>query len=490
MFIAKNASALDFECYSNGDNSTCVVKTLEVEEKNRRIHISSADGLKVFDTFFADDKTIIYLPTNLAEKFPMLNSLKIHRSKLKEVEKENLKDLTKLKVLSFRKNKISELDRHVFEDLTLLEDLDLSDNQLSKIEEKLLKSLRNLKTLNLGSNNLVKIESYTFRTNHNIETLSLNDNYLKTLPDFLFSHLENLKILKINSNELEGLQDKLFAKNFMLQELNVADNVINAIGNKKKERFEALKVHNFLYNSCTKTLKEGYNIAKLMEVLKENCAPDQETQIEWLKGEISELNRFKRDDEERLKCQLEYDIKEKDEVLSETRTYLKKLIGEKTIEKTSSTIGLTKEEIKTEISRAAVVFKNELTAEFSSNLARHNDVKNSLTDLPVKVWAKLNDVTVKEDLKTLLDNYKKCDFNKFAFAFVKEQRNEIEDDKRGELIGELDRLDIAVSNKEKVFTLKAGLLKTTANIDSFKNELSTNCNLVLNIGEPSPSVAA
>lgn len=471
-FAVSKAATLEFECFPNGENSTCVVKTLEVTEKNRKIRVSTADSLKSYDEFFADDMTINYLPVNIADIFTELKTIKVERSHLKEVTRESLHDLKLLTSLSFRKNELTKLDRHTLVDLRSLLEIDLSDNKIASIEEKSFKSQVNLKTLNLGSNSIKKIESNTFQTNRKLESLSLHDNYLKTLPNFLFANQEALKQLKLNYNELDGLQDKLFAQNGNLEELNVADNLITAIGSKNIDIFKKLKVHNFLYNPCTTKLKKNYSMSSLVKVLSESCVPDNTTQIDWLNGEISEMNRFKREDAEKMKC-LEHDLKENTDLVLETRNILKNLTAPRTAP------AITKSDIATEISKAASVFKNTLTGDLATITAHQAKTDKAFESLPKNIWDDLTKDDKDSKLASFLNKINECDFTSFAFKFVKTNSNHIEDGKISELFDELEKIRTLLANKDKMYTLKEGLLKDSANMESFISELANNCKFTL-----------
>jgi Leucine-rich repeat (LRR) protein len=72
---------------------------------------------------FRGNKNIFYLPTNAAEKYPNLQVYAAGNCNIKEISKENFKDLNKLKFLSLSGNKIETIGEHTFEGLMDLESI-------------------------------------------------------------------------------------------------------------------------------------------------------------------------------------------------------------------------------------------------------------------------------------------------------------------------------------------------------------------------------
>lgn len=322
LFIATSgilqAQSLKIKCLENYENRTCTVENLEVSGKYESIESVSNNGIEDIDDFHVFNQQVEYLPTNIGETFPRLNSLRIQRSGLKNIDRNSFSKMNDLETLSLWNNDLESLDHDTFDDLPLLIHLDLNDNNIEKLDRRTFNKLLALITLNLDSNEIKSLDVMIFKNNKNLEHLSIQKNALKTLPITIFEKLESLKILNLDNNELEGLPDQLFKTNLQLRELTVADNNIESVGAENRDRLMNLELHNFLYNPCTKTLKQEATNEELLAILEENCKTEPPTRIKWLETEIQELRRSKREDAGFMAC-AEAEFFKNDENINSTR---------------------------------------------------------------------------------------------------------------------------------------------------------------------------
>lgn len=530
--IASRSIAIDLKCLKSG-NLTCVVEDLRITNHNQNIKKVQNDDNVKFVEFFVYDKTVNFLPSNLGESFPFLESVKVQRSKLKEITSKDFKIAKKLKVLNFWNNDLQRIERNTFDDLLLLEEIDLSENNLNELHTKLFRKLLNLKTLNLDSNNLAKIDVNLFRSNLNLKSLSLQENSLIELPIYVFKNLKQLEHLNVNYNEITSLQDHIFDDNELLMELFVADNAITAVGMNNIARIETMKKHNFLYNPCTESLKKGYNTKDLAKVLKENCAANDKTTISWLRGEVEQIKRFKRENDEKLECS-EQEIVQSIAVVNFTREFLDVKIGgiKDELLKLSTSIADVKALPAPDLSQIPELVKtklhddfNTVTMKLSSMDSKINAIKTVADDvqqvinefktdmklkdnfmnLTNKVEAALNatkDVQVSlkghttsirtemekvinkdnnlfKEAVELIVNKARCDFYKLSYKFMEEVSANIEADKLEDLFTKLKEIKDALNKSEVTVSFdnfKTGTDNQKA-LDSFKENLNSDCSL-------------
>lgn len=293
--------AFDLEC-ANTSNSTCVVTSLRIKEKSETIDNVKGLALIAVKEIFIHGQQVKYLPSNFGEKFSALTTLKVQRSELQEINREDFKGIENLKLISFHNNDLVRINRNVFYDLQLLDELDLSNNNVIELEPKVFNKLISLKIINLDFNDLSELDAGLFRNNRKLEVVSLRNNNVKFLPTLIFETLKALKTVVLSNNEIKSLQDQLFASNTNLKEISVKDNQIEIVGTKNFEVFSKLDQFNFLYNPCTKNLKPDSTVENLTKILEKDCAADNSTRIVWLEDEVGEIRRFKREDSDKLKC--------------------------------------------------------------------------------------------------------------------------------------------------------------------------------------------
>lgn len=88
-------------------------------------YISSIKDVNVEGLIFSENKKILFLPENIAEKFPNLLLFFAAECSLTEVYKNNFRNLSKLDHLDLALNKIERISSDTFVDLTSLQKLNL-----------------------------------------------------------------------------------------------------------------------------------------------------------------------------------------------------------------------------------------------------------------------------------------------------------------------------------------------------------------------------
>ncbi|ADY29544.1 leucine rich repeat (LRR) protein [Cellulophaga sp. RHA_52] len=132
-----------------------------------------------------------------------LTSIKTHRFYALEKFHENIKDLSKLKSITYSSQKLTKLP-NIFESLPNITFLNFYDNKLTSIPKSMWK-LKKLTKLNLSKNKLTSI-SENLGYLKNLTTLDLGHNNISSLPDS-FSNLINLKYLHLSKNPINSIPD-------------------------------------------------------------------------------------------------------------------------------------------------------------------------------------------------------------------------------------------------------------------------------------------
>jgi Leucine-rich repeat (LRR) protein len=116
-----------------------------------------------------------------------LETLKLRKTNLQEIDQINLKNLINLKYLDLASNNLSFISQMTFEYTQHLEYLDLSSNRLLEFSFV----LNNLKYLNL-ENNQINSSYDTLKSDfYSIEILKMSNNHLLTYPSFEIDQITN-----------------------------------------------------------------------------------------------------------------------------------------------------------------------------------------------------------------------------------------------------------------------------------------------------------
>lgn len=87
---------------------------------------------------FKENEKIFYLPILVDEVFPNVLVLAATSCSIKEVRRENLQNLRKLKHLWLRNNEIEELDSEAFQDLVSLRGVDFSNKKFTASDMRII----------------------------------------------------------------------------------------------------------------------------------------------------------------------------------------------------------------------------------------------------------------------------------------------------------------------------------------------------------------
>lgn len=108
------------------DYKTCYFnKTAAID--SRGFSITSSEDETIEQLYIKSNKNIFYLPENIHEKFPNIESIIASSCSIKSISKEVFKNLTHLKRFDANLNQITEIESYLFEDLISLEHLGLCE---------------------------------------------------------------------------------------------------------------------------------------------------------------------------------------------------------------------------------------------------------------------------------------------------------------------------------------------------------------------------
>lgn len=134
----------------------------------------------------------------------------MQKSGLKIIEREKLKFLSNLTILSFSENEIEEIPENTFNDLVNLENLWLNSNKIKFLNENLLQNLINLKVFDARNNLIEILPTNFFQNNQKLKTINFEFNNLKRI-DVKFNLIISIKWIVLAKNDCIDLN---YCKNF------------------------------------------------------------------------------------------------------------------------------------------------------------------------------------------------------------------------------------------------------------------------------------
>ncbi|XP_071800952.1 uncharacterized protein [Asterias amurensis] len=189
-------------------------------------------------------------PRNLPENTLFID---VSDNKITELAREDLANLTQLRILSLSRNKLRHIDDEVFNPLTELERLDMIACGLDEIPARFFASQSRLKFLKLAHNNLKTLartsligldslvdldvrgnqisdlEVGVFEHTPRLFTIHFSENRLSSIPASILRPLWNLNWISFQRNDISNIEKGAFSTNEMLTTLMLADNKLTAV---------------------------------------------------------------------------------------------------------------------------------------------------------------------------------------------------------------------------------------------------------------------
>lgn len=247
---------------------TCDPEINEVDTEN--FAISPVEDEIVFAFDIQNKLGVKFLPKNLVENFPDLIALQILNCSLTSIENQ-LKGLSKLKMLNLGRNKIEYVAVDAFIDLFSIEFLELSYNRIKFLAENTFELLYTLEGLYLDNNKIQLLYPKIFGTLVRVEHINIQQNKIPELNENVFENTTNLKQLLFAANKLEKLPKNLFRNNLQLEEIWFSVNNIKFIDANLFDHLPNLKFVNLRFNLCIDKEYDENNVATIGNDLKQSC---------------------------------------------------------------------------------------------------------------------------------------------------------------------------------------------------------------------------
>ncbi len=138
--------------------------------------------------------------TQVSSTFPNLNGFGITFTGMKKIEREKLKNLSKLKFFLINDNDIEQIPADTFYDLKNLELIDICRNRLKRMEPTWLANMPKLRIFKARTNQFQQIPAGMFENNRQLEEILFDENEIsKNAVDF--TALDKLKLVAVLQNK-------------------------------------------------------------------------------------------------------------------------------------------------------------------------------------------------------------------------------------------------------------------------------------------------
>ncbi|XP_015230536.1 PREDICTED: toll-like receptor 13 [Cyprinodon variegatus] len=162
-----------------------------------------------FDCAYQEQVTI---PTSIPKDAV---SVQLSNNLIQKINKEDLSEMSKLRILNLGHNQISSVEDGSFNDLVSLETLNMGDNKLVNLEANMFQGLSNLTVLDLSNNYIEFIHNSSFQFLTRLQTLDLENNFIgQVIYIQPILQLPQLQILNLNGYQNLTFETKDLTLNF------------------------------------------------------------------------------------------------------------------------------------------------------------------------------------------------------------------------------------------------------------------------------------
>lgn len=165
--------------------------------------------------------------TQVINTFPSLAGFGITFTGLRKIEREKLKNLSRLKFFLINDNEIEEIPPETFLDLKNLELIDICRNKIKQLEPMWLTSMPRLKVFKARTNKFQLVPAGMFQNNPQLEEILFDFNEI-VRNDVDYTALKKLKLVAVLKNQcidLEYCQDSTKPK--CIRSLEQFNHIIN-----------------------------------------------------------------------------------------------------------------------------------------------------------------------------------------------------------------------------------------------------------------------
>ncbi|KAG5667916.1 hypothetical protein PVAND_015881 [Polypedilum vanderplanki] len=284
---------ITIQCKTSKGSNSCVNHVIKIEEKGAKI-VEPING--EYTELHLRSTIIHFLPINLKEAFPKIQTLKVFNSSLKEVKKENFEGFLNLTNLELNKNILEKLQSDTFESLIKLEKIVLSGNKIKYLHGSIFSKNLNLTEIVISNNQLETLNDQTFKKLTKLKILDLSFNFIEDFNSGTFKDCKELKRFDFSHNNLKHSPDDIFKG---LEKLKIDKKHIR--NNKCIEDYEN-------YHETKVTDKN-----ELINAFKESCKPSNQEKLDEMNRKIEELTKENEELKKNLKtCNKDLDDKKKE----------------------------------------------------------------------------------------------------------------------------------------------------------------------------------
>ncbi|CRK99841.1 CLUMA_CG013144, isoform A [Clunio marinus] len=272
----------------------------------KEIDKSAFNGLKMLKTLMLDHNQLQKLDNELFATLPSLENLMIgfnyistENNRIKEIDANVFKGLSKLSELNLNCNQFEKLENDMFAPLSSLSHLRLNNNSIKQIEENTFNGLGKLTFLELDRNQLDKIERHVFLPLSSLSGLSLAYNKINQFDENAFNGLNNLEFLILNHNKLERLDYALIEPLISLRELTLQNNSIKfideSIFTEAELFFPDLRMVDLSSNFCInkEISMDEIEIKKVLSTIRRKCQQKEDLKKDQVKECQFNIDEFK-----------------------------------------------------------------------------------------------------------------------------------------------------------------------------------------------------
>ncbi|XP_037039519.1 chondroadherin-like [Bradysia coprophila] len=148
----------------------------------------------------SQNTAINFLPVDVSTVFPNLVIYDAIRCSIRQITKENFKQLTKLQSLVLIQNNIVRIDENSFDDLVNLKEINLYKNNIEVLPDNIFRNLRQLVSIELGKNPIKAINDQHFRYNRKLEWVSLTECKLIFISPAMVDGITTLNYVSLVGN--------------------------------------------------------------------------------------------------------------------------------------------------------------------------------------------------------------------------------------------------------------------------------------------------
>lgn len=196
IFTVQNLATESYKC--KAENLKIVHSKTNIVKVNGA-HYSGSDSHNV-TAFVVIDQIMNFLPNDLSQIFPQIETILVVRSKLMSLQKQNFQGFSKLKSVTLRFNSLSFIDGEAFDGVERILYIDLSNNQIQQIPSGLFSRLSHLTTLILSGNFLKELNENMLVVKNMITEFKADDNKITQIDPKVIKYLRHATIIDLSLN--------------------------------------------------------------------------------------------------------------------------------------------------------------------------------------------------------------------------------------------------------------------------------------------------